>query len=155
MDRVKIREYIINKLTELTEGRYTITGSFPSVEEIPNILLVVDISREVEVLGRNMGPISVDKCLDTETFLYVTSMLLSISIYTPLDEESTRIGSEINTLLRQHIRSVYDEECGLQRVYSIFPPSLPLMREQGNRKTWVVTIQIDVEIFEEIVSQNS
>ena len=152
MDRVKIREYLINKLREYTDNQYHMAGSYS--ENVPDIAVILEIINEVEVIGRgNGGFVSYDQATQIETVLYVTSLYISISVYTPLDEESLRICGELHEAILDNRYKIKDNSpesinTGIDRIVSITPPTLPNKREMGQRTSWLSTLQIEVEIKE-------
>lgn len=146
MDRVAIKAHVINKLKEFTGGAYHITGDYS--ENMDTVTVVVSIQSEQEIVGRSAGRIGYDYLTDKHIIMYITNLSIGVSVYSPIDEESSSICSNIRGILRERGHELVNEAVNVSAYRGVSDMASPQMMERGERKTWMSRVVVLLAIKE-------
>lgn len=146
MDRVAIKAHIIKKLKEFTDGALHITGDYS--ENMDTVTVVVSILAEQEMVGRSAGRIGYDYLTDKHKVMYITNLSIGISVYSPIDEESSSICSNMRGILRERGHELINEAVNISAYRGVGDMASPQMVERGERKTWMSRVGVVLAIKE-------
>lgn len=152
MDRVKIKEHIIRTLKQsVGDVPYAITGDYP--EHIKTIHVAVSIIGETPVMGEMSSLIGINEYTDQETRMYVYTVVIGITIYGPIDEETATIANQIRTAILEHKYNFLNHTIGITRIMGLGGLSAPALAESGGRKTWATRLSLNIQVTEIIQTE--
>jgi hypothetical protein len=147
MDRIKIKEYVVRTLKQLVGAvPYAITGDYP--EETKTTHVAVSIRGETPILGEMSSLLDRNEYTGQETRMYIHNVLIGITAYGPVDEETTSIIDGIRTAINQGRNRFLSQDLGITRIMGLSGVSSPAITEGGGRKTWATTISLNIQVAE-------
>ena len=151
MNRIKIKEHVIGAMKNMVNGiECSITGDYPQSSDV--VAVVVAIINESPVVTGASGRIAYNFVTGIEKSMLVSILAIGISVYAPIDEESVSVCEVIKSALTSKKNMLLNSGLGINRVGEVSGISNPIMRESGERKTWLTQISINLTVTEIVES---
>lgn len=134
MDNLKIREFIILRISEALEGNIGVSGSFPD-EECSPPFVVVSKQGVSPITTKANGLLDYNPYTELKTWLESGIYHARISIYTSNDEQGQDIAYRIKNDLDSNLPDYYKK--GEPVYQESKDPTLPVSVYKGESKMWM------------------